>query len=340
MLNVAVIGCGYWGNHIIRNFNNSSDWNLKYICDTDSKQLAKLSSSYQDAEAVGSPEVIFDDKNVDAVVIATPVSTHFELAKSSLISGKHTWVEKPLTSSSEEAQELLKLARENGKLLHVDHTFIYTPAVRKIKELISSGQLGDILYFDSVRINLGLFQHDVNVIWDLAPHDLSILAYTIGKKPVSVSATGKPLLKYNEKDIASLAFLTINFEDGSIAHINVNWMSPVKIRQIIFGGSKKMLVFDDMETVSKIKIFDSGVDISSREDIYNALIQYRTGDMHSPAIKNFEALAFECTHFHDCIVNNRETDTDGESGLYVVQLLEAANRSLSEGGSPVYIEYI
>ncbi len=337
MLNIAVIGCGYWGNHVIRNFNSSPYWNVKYIYDSDLNQLNKKVQQFPDIKAADSLETIFNDSEIDAVAIATPVSSHFQIAKKSLLSGKHTWVEKPLTSTSAEAQELLEIADRNKLLLHVDHTFIYTPAVRKMKDLISSGELGEINYFDSMRVNLGLFQHDVNVIWDLAPHDLSILEFTIGKAPISVSATGKSFHKYSNRDIASIAFLTIEFEDGSIAHINVNWMSPVKIRQIIMGGSKKMLVFDDLETIGKIKIYDSGIDIKSREDIYNTLIQYRTGDMYSPAISNGEALALECTHFYDCIVNDIETDTNGKSGLYVVKILEAANQSLSKGGSPIHL---
>ncbi|GAB1370983.1 Gfo/Idh/MocA family oxidoreductase [Candidatus Kapaibacterium sp.] len=338
MLNVAVIGCGYWGNHLIRNFNSSPNWNVKYIADSDLNQLKKMSVQYKNIIAVEDSNIIFKDNEVEAVVISTPVSSHYELAKKSLLSGKHTWVEKPLTSSSEEAQELIEISKRMNRLLHVDHTFIYTPAVRKIKDLVYNNVLGDILYFDSTRVNLGLFQHDVNVIWDLAPHDISILKYVVGKKPVSVSATGKSFHKYSSNDIPSIAFLTIEFEDGSIAHINVNWISPVKIRQIIMGGSSKMIVFDDMETVSKVKVFDSGVEITQREDIYDVLIQYRTGDMYSPAIKNFEALAFECTHFYDCIVNNIESETNGESGLYVVKILEAADKSLAEKGKPVFFD--
>lgn len=337
MLNIAVIGCGYWGNHIIRNFNSSPNWNVKYIYDNDLNQLNKKVLQFPNIKAANSLEEIFNDSEINAVAIATPVSSHFQIAKNSLLSGKHTWVEKPLTSTSAEAQELLEIADRNNLLLHVDHTFIYTPAVCKIKDLISSGELGDINYFDSMRVNLGLFQHDVNVIWDLAPHDISILEYTIGKTPISVSATGKSFHKYSNQDIASIAFLTVEFDDGSIAHINVNWMSPVKIRQIIMGGSKKMLVYDDLETIGKIKIYDSGIDIKSREDIYNTLIQYRTGDMYSPAISNGEALALECTHFYDCIVNDIETNTNGKSGLYVVKILEAANQSLSKGGSPIHL---
>lgn len=335
MLNVAVIGCGYWGNHIVRNFHQSQNWNLSIICDNDIQQLNKQIGFYPNVKAVKDPSEIFSDSSIDAVAIATPVREHFKLAKAAIESGKHTWVEKPITSTSVEGQILVDLAKRRNKILHVDHTFIYTPAVQKIKNLINSGELGDMLYFDSTRINLGLFQHDVNVIWDLAPHDISILQYIHGKKPASVSATGKSFFKYSNMDIASVAFLTIEFEDGSIAHLNVNWLSPVKIRQIIIGGTKKMLLFDDMETVSKIKVFDSGVEIKTREDIYDTLIQYRTGDMFSPAIKNFEALAMECTHFYDCIVNNKETDTNGDSGLYVVKILEAANLSLEKGGCPI-----
>ncbi len=337
MLNVAIIGCGYWGNHLVRNFYTSTLWNVKYICDKDKNQLDKISSKYSNITSLTNPEQIFDDATIDAVVIATPVFSHFELAKKSLLSNKHTWVEKPLAASSEEAKELIEIAKSRNLILHVDHTYIYTPAVRKIKELIDNNVLGDMLYFDSTRVNLGLFQHDINVIWDLAPHDISILQYTIGKKPISVSATGKSFYKYNNKDIASISFIYIEFDDGSIAHINVNWMSPVKIRQIIMGGSSKMLVFDDMETVSKIKVYDSGVDFKKREDIYDVLIQYRTGDMYSPAIKNYEALSFECNHFYDSIVKDIETDTNGETGLYVVSILEAADKSLTLGGTPIQI---
>jgi predicted dehydrogenase len=334
-MNVAVVGCGYWGNHVIRNFNSSKDWNLLYICDTDLEHLEKMSRKYANAIATDNYNKIILDDRVDAIAIATPVFTHFELAKKSLIAGKHTWVEKPLTSTVKEAEELIELAEKNNVLLHVDHTFIYTSAVGKIKEIIDSGELGDILYFDSVRVNLGLFQHDVNVIWDLAPHDFSILEYAVGKKPVSINATGQDFFNHTGKKTENIAYVTVGFDDGSIAHFNVNWMSPVKIRHIIFGGNKKMLVYDDMETISKIKIYDSGISIKNREEIYNALIQYRTGDMFSPAISNTEALEVECEHFYHSIKNNTKTNTDGHSGLYVVKLLEAANESLRNEGRPI-----
>jgi predicted dehydrogenase len=338
MLNAAVIGCGYWGSHIVRNFSTSDRWNLKYICDIDPQHLKKISGQFPNLLSLNDSKIIFDDNSIDAVAIATPVSSHFELAKTALLSGKHVWVEKPLTLNSEQAIELNNIAAARNLLLHVDHTFIYTPAVRKIKELIDSGTLGKIMYFDSVRINLGLFQHDVNVIWDLAPHDISILEYTTGKKPISVSATGKSFYKYNEKDLASIAYLTVEFEDGSIAHFHVNWMSPVKIRHIIIGGSERMLVFNDMEPLEKLKVYDCGITLSTREEVYETLIQYRTGDMFSPAIKNYEALQSECNHFYNCIVNNIDTDTSGKSGIYVVKILEAADKSLLLGGCPVILK--
>ena len=334
-MKVAVIGCGYWGKHLVRNFNSSNEWELKYLCDIDKKHLSKMSGQYPNAVPTDNYDEILKDDEIDAVAIATPVFTHFELAKKALLAGKHTWVEKPLTSTSKEAEELIELAEKNNVLLHVDHTFIYTPAVRKIKEIVQEGVLGDVYYFDSVRINLGLFQHDINVIWDLAPHDLSILEYTVGKKPVSISANGQDFFNYGKTDIENIAYVTVKFDDGSIAHFHVNWMSPVKIRHIIVGGNKKMLVFNDMEPLAKIKVYDSGVSVSSREDVYNTLIQYRVGDMFSPAIANEEALEVECSHFYECIKNNKKTNSSGEAGLYVVKLLEAANKSLAEDGRSV-----
>jgi len=332
----AVVGGGYWGRHLIRNFYNSQNWTLKYIYDKDFNTSQKHANQYQGLQAVNDYNVILEDKDVSAVIIATPVFTHYELAKSAILAQKNVWLEKPLTDSSEKAAELVRLAKNNGVLLHVDHTFIYTPAVRKIKEVIQNGDLGDILYFDSVRVNLGLFQHDVNVIWDLAPHDISILEYCVGKKPIAVSATGAAPYKYGNKTIESIAYLTVEFEDGSIAHFHSNWLSPVKIRKIIIGGSKKMLVFDDMEPMEKIKVYDSGIEIKGEDDIYDALISYRTGDMFSPALKNYEALANECEHFYNAVKNRQNTDTDGESGLYVVKILEAAEESLKTGKKIIF----
>ncbi len=334
-MKAAVIGCGYWGKHLLRNFYTSDRWELAIACDSDAGQLAAPEKSYPRIRCTTNAADVFADPSVDAVAIATPVDTHFALAKAAIEAGKHTWVEKPLTSNAAQAGELLALARKHNVLLHVDHTYIYTPAVRKIKEIIEAGELGDILYFDSVRVNLGLFQHDVNVIWDLAPHDISILEYCTGKRPVSVNATGKSIVKYSDRDLENIAYMTVNFEDNSIAHFHVNWLSPVKIRRIIIGGSRKMLVFNDMEAMEKIKIYDSGVNIKSRKDVYETLVRYRTGDMFSPAISSKEALAEECDHFYDSIESNMPTITSGESGLYVVRILEAAGKSLKNNGKAV-----
>lgn len=331
-MNIAIIGCGYWGNHLLRNFNQSENWNLVAACDLDEKQLVKVNSQYPNIFTTTNFDHIIQLENLDAIAISTPVFSHFEIAKKALENGLHTWIEKPITSSIEEANELIQIAQKQKLIINVDHTYIYTPAVRKIKELIEKGELGEVLYYDSVRINLGLFQHDVNVIWDLAPHDISILNFLINKKPIAVSASGSPVIKYNDKELESIAYLTIYYSDHTIAHLHVNWLSPVKIRQIIIGGSNKMLVFDDMAMSEKIKVYDSGVKLSNREDIYETLVQYRTGDMYSPALSNKEALKEEVEHFYNCIKNGQSTDTDGESGLDVVKIINAANKSIKAGG--------
>jgi predicted dehydrogenase len=278
---------------------------------------------------------------VDAVAIATPVQTHYEIAKPFLEAGVHTWLEKPLTHEVWQAEELIDIADETGALLHVDHTYVYTSAVRKLKQLVDEGVLGDFYYFDSVRVNLGLFQHDVNVVWDLAPHDVSILEYVIGKRPVSVSATGRCHIPMDGERRENIAYLTVSFDDDSIAHFHVNWLSPVKVRQILVGGSRKMIVYNDLEPSEKIKVYDSGVDVSdvsSRDEEYRARLQYRTGDMYSPQVENLEALRLEVRHFHDCIREGRPSDSGGASGLYVVKVLTAANRSLQLGGEAVAID--
>ncbi len=337
-MKVAVIGCGYWGSHLLRNFYQAREWEIAAACDLDSARLEKVSGMYPGIAVSDHAADVFANENIEAVAIATPVFTHYELAKQALESGKHTWLEKPLTSNVAQAQELIELAKSKNLLLHVDHTYIYTPAVQKIKQIVQSGDLGKFLYFDSVRVNLGLFQHDINVIWDLAPHDFSILEYCIGKKPVSVNATGKCIVKYTGSEIENIAYVTVNFDDDTLAHFHVNWLSPVKIRHIIIGGDKKMLVFNDMEPMAKIKVYDTGVSVQSREDIYDTLVQYRTGDMYSPAIGSKEALREECEHFHHCIVEGKQTKTSGESGLYVVKILEAANKSLEMNGEPVELD--
>lgn len=334
-MKIAVIGCGYWGNHLLRNFNQSEFWELVGACDLDQNQIKKVNHSYPKLYTTNNLDDILNINGLDAVAISTPVFSHFEIAEKALKKGIHTWIEKPMTSNSTDAQKLINLSLENNCIINIDHTYIYTPAVRKIKELINNGEIGDILYYDSIRINLGLFQHDVNVIWDLAPHDISILNYLIDKKPTAVSATGSSVIKYNDKNLESLAYITIYYEDNTLAHLNVNWLSPLKIRQIIIGGSNKMLVFDDMAVSEKIKVYDTGVKLTNREDIYETLVQYRIGDMYSPALPNKEALKEEVDHFYQCIKDKKNTDTDANSGLLVVQIIEAANKSLINGGAKI-----
>jgi predicted dehydrogenase len=254
--------------------------------------------------------------------------------REALDAGKHVLVEKPLTSTVREAETLVSLAQKKGLILIVDHTFIYTGAVRRIKEFISADELGEMYYFDSVRVNLGLFQHDVNVIWDLAPHDISIMDFIISEKPLSVVATGAVHTAGGKEDVA---YVTVRFKGGLIAHFHVNWMSPVKIRRIIIGGSKKMVVFDDLDPAEKVKIYDKGIELSSenRKSVYQSLVQYRLGDMYAPAINNIEALKVEIEHFADCIQNGKTPITDGEAGLRIVRILEAADKSLKKGGVKV-----
>jgi predicted dehydrogenase len=334
---IAVIGCGYWGPKLVRNFHASELWDLRYVCDRDPSQLARIKAEYPSVEVLEDYRELLERDRLDAVAIATPVFTHYEIAKFFLWAGVHTWVEKPLTSTRAQAEELIELAEESGALLHVDHTFVYTPAVRKMKQLIDEGVIGDFYYFDSVRVNLGLFQHDVNVLWDLAPHDVSILKYLIDKEPTAVSAVGRCHVPYGGRPLENIAYLTVSFEDESIAHFHVNWLSPVKLRHILIGGSRKMIVYNDIEPSDKVKVYDAGVELASREDVYATLIQYRTGDMYSPRVENSEALKLECQHFHECIERRLPTETPGEAGLYVVKVLEAANRSLQRAGEPVRI---
>jgi predicted dehydrogenase len=275
-----------------------------------------------------------NDPKIDAVMIATPVTTHFEIAKQALKRGKHVLVEKPIAASSREAHQLIELAQRKRKTLLVDHTFVYTPAVRKIKEIVASERLGSIFYFDSVRINLGLFQHDINVVWDLAPHDLSIMHYVLGKMPRSVVATGA---SHSNNHKENTAYISMELENNALAHIHVNWLSPVKIRRTIVGGSRRMLVFDDLESDEKLRIYDRGfhtVD-GSKEGVYKTLVKYRVGDMHSPYVEKQEALKVEIEHFIDCLVKGKKPITDGEEGLKVVRVLEAIDKSLEQGGKRV-----
>jgi predicted dehydrogenase len=273
---------------------------------------------------------VFADPMVEAVVIATPVSAHFALAKQALEKGKHVMVEKPMTRTVAEGEELVALAEKNGLVLMVDHTFIYTGAVRKMKEILDVGELGEIYYFDSVRVNLGLFQHDIDVLWDLAPHDLSILTYLLPKPPKYVTAVGAD---HTGSGLADIAYMTVHFDSNLLAHFHVNWLSPVKVRQILISGSRRMLVYDDMEPSEKVRVYDSGIKIASQEGIYKTLVDYRTGDMWAPKLEVREALSVECAHFVDCVRFSKMPVTSGTVGLAIVKLLEAASKSLAAHGS-------
>lgn len=331
---IGIVGYGYWGPNLSRNFHDIRDVEVKYVCELSPDRLFLAKKRYPGVEAVQDYKCILLDDSVDAVVIATPVSTHFHLVNESLKVGKHVLVTKPMAASVKESEKLIEVAEERGKILMVDHTFIYTGAVRKLKEIIEEKRLGELYYFDSVRVNLGLFQHDVNVIWDLAPHDISIMDYVIDKRAISVSATG---LSHFSNGLENMAYVIVYFEDSTIAHFHVNWIAPVKLRKILIGGSERMLVYDDMEPSEKIKIYDKGVTIENgnKDNIYEMLVQYRIGDMWAPKIDQTEALKVECENFVDCIQNNKKPITDGQSGLRVVKILEAAEKSIQNEGIKV-----
>ncbi len=328
-MKVGVIGLGYWGPNLVRNFQAQKTVDKVVACDSREDRIELLRSKYPGVQFETNYKKLLES-DLDAIAIATPVDTHYNLAKEVLEKGKHVWVEKPFTSSSSQAEELIGIASAKNLKIFVDHSYLYTGAVKKIKELIDKGELGEIIYFDSVRINLGLFQHDVNVIWDLAPHDLAIMQYILkDKKAIGVTACGVS----NYSEVENLAQLSIHFKDNScFAHFHVNWTSPVKIRKIIIAGKKKMLVFDDLENLEKIKIYDCGIDITSTEILHNALVQYRTGDMYSPKIEQTEALNSAAKEFINCIIENREPLTSGKDGLEVVRILEASDRSIKNKG--------
>jgi len=333
-MKVGVIGLGYWGPNLVRNFLAHSDVTKVITCDTREDRLKFIKEKFPSVELVKDCEALAES-NTDIIVIATPVDTHYNLAKKALEAGKHIWVEKPFTSTSQQAEELIEIAESRNLKIFVDHTFIYNSAVQKIKQLVDDGELGDVLYFDSERINLGLFQRDVNVVWDLAPHDLSIMNYLLSNHKVkALCANG--IANFNGKE--NLAHLCVYFEDNCFAHFHVNWVSPVKIRRIIVGGDKKMLVYDDMENLEKIKVYNSGVEFSSTETIHEALVQYRTGDMFSPKINQVEALALGAKEFINAINENRQPLTSGINGLNVVKLLEASDRSIKNRGELVEID--
>jgi len=332
MIRVGVIGYGYWGPNIVRNLRSLDQAQVVSICDTNAVVLRRAKQAYPDVRITSDPYELLCSSDIDAVAVITPVSTHFDLAKAALENGKHVFVEKPFTSNAEQGEELIELAEKNHLKIMVDHTFLFTGAVRKIRQLLDEEALGKLYYYDSMRVNLGLFQHDVDVIWDLAPHDLSIVDYLIGGRPDVVVATGATHLN----SLSDVAFVTLYYPGNIIAHINVNWLSPVKVRTTLIGGEKKMLVWNDLEADEKIKIYDKGVQMTSREGVYELLVSYRSGDMWAPKIEPTEALRLELGYFVECIQNDQTPINDGEAGLRVVTMLEAAEESLKQKGEAVY----
>lgn len=333
-IGMAVVGLGYWGPNLIRNFLNHPQVRLEVLCDQDEMRLARYSQAAP--VRTSSYDQVLANPSVEVVVLATPVAAHYPMAKKALEAGKHVWLEKPITGSSKEAQDLIALAHSQKKILFVDHTFVYNSAIQKAKEIIDSGELGEIYYFDSIRINLGLLQQDVNVIWDLAPHDLSILNYLLGRTPHSVTAIGA---SHNTHHLEEMAYVSFLYHDGAIAHLNFNWLSPLKIRRILVGGSKKMLVYDDMESSEKIKIYDKGITVfggqMDQDGIHRMLINYRMGDMRAPHVENIESLTQAVNHFISCILKQQTPLSGGPEGLKVVQMIEAIQMSLRSSGKTI-----
>ncbi len=333
-MKIGVIGYGYWGPNLVRNFAELDGNEIKWCADKRPERRALVNKRYPSIHVTEEANEIFNDLEVRAVVIATPVSTHYALAKRALERGKHVLVEKPMMRTVAEAEELLALAKKSGLVLMVDHTFVYTGAVRKIKEILDVGELGELHYLDSVRVNLGQFQHDIDVLWDLAPHDLAILTYLVREPPQYVSATGAD---HTGSGFSDVVYMTVRFRNNFIAHFHVNWLSPVKIRQMLISGSRRMLVYNDMEPSEKVRVYDRGVRVTTEEGIYSTLIDYRMGDIWAPKLDNREALSVECEHFLDCVRFNKIPLSSGAEGLKVVRLLEAASRSIAADGERVSV---
>lgn len=330
MLKFGIIGLGYWGPNLVRNFNLVKDAQVTAVADFDESRIAKIKALYPTVETFSDGDNIINNPNVDAVILATPIKTHYELAKKALNAGKHVLVEKPLATSRAEVLELMELADKKSLKIMVDHTFLYTGAVQKIRELIDNGEIGDIQYFDSSRVNLGLFNPNWSVIWDLAVHDLSILDYiTSGKKITAVSATG---ISHTKMPIEDLAYMTLFYEDQTIAHITSSWISPVKIRKTLIGGTKKMVIYDDVEPTEKVKVYDTGFSVNSAEEMHKWLVDYRFGDIYIPKIAQTEALLGVANDFASAILNNTNPKSNAQSGLNVVTILEAAQKSINGKG--------
>jgi predicted dehydrogenase len=333
MLRFGVIGYGYWGPNIVRNLRTLEGCQVVGICDQTPAARKRIQAAHPGIPVHSDFHELVRSTEVDAIAVITPVWTHYELAKAALEHGKHVFVEKPFTSNVKQAEKLINLAEQKKLQIMVDHTFLFTGAVRKIKKLLKDEMLGKLYYYDSTRVNLGLFQHDCNVIWDLAPHDLSIMNHLLHKEAEAISATGQAHLN----EFEDIAFITAYFPDNVIAHINVNWIPPVKVRTTLIGGEKKMLVWNDLEVDEKLKIYDKGVDVKSQEGVYNLLVSYRSGDMWAPQVEQVEALRIELQYFVDCIKKNETPFNGGAAGLKVVRMLEAASKSLAKRGELVYL---
>lgn len=335
MIRIGVVGYGYWGPNLVRNFSELEDARVAMVVDRDEQRLEAVRRRYPAVRTSTRFTDLLEDPEIDAIAVATPVSTHYDLGMAALRAGKHLWIEKPMAETPGQARELVEEAERGRRTLFVDHTFIYTGAVRKMAELVQSGELGKVLYYDSIRVNLGLFQTDVNVISDLAVHDFSILDHLLDEHPVSVSCSG---INHFPGTPENLAYVTLFYASGTIAHANVSWLAPVKVRQILIGGSKKMITYDDLEPSEKVKIYDKGV--SFTEDpgqIYEMRVGYRTGDMWAPRLDTKEALRLAGEHFVECIGSGSTPRSGGRLGLRVVELIDAATRSMRGRGETVRI---
>ena len=336
MIRVGVIGYGYWGPNVVRNLYSLEGYRVVGVCDRSPAALARVRRAYPDVAVTENPDDLLTSPKVDAIAVVTPAQTHFELTRAALENGKHVFVEKPFTATSAQAEALIDLAEQRNLTIMVDHTFLFTGAVRKIRELIDERVLGDLYYYDSTRVNLGVFQHDVSVVWDLAPHDLSIMDFLIRQKPQGIVATGEA--HFNGR--ADVAFITVYFPGKTIAHINVNWLSPVKVRTTLIGGEKRMLVWNDVEADEKIRVYDKGLQVDGNADgsskgLYELLVSYRSGDMWAPRLDRAEALTVELAYFAKCIDKGERPVNDGVAGARIVKMLEAADRSLRERGKEI-----
>ena len=338
-LRVGVVGCGYWGPNLVRNFARNGKSQVHAVCDRQYERASRVAAEYRIPMVTDNVDELLLSPEIDLVVVATPTFSHFDLARRAIVAGKHVLVMKPLATQAAQAEELTALAAKQGVLLAVDHTFIFTGAVKKMKELMAAGEIGEVYYFDSVRINLGLIQADVNVVWDLAPHDVSIMDYVLGGEPRAVSATGAA---HGGSPMENIAYLTVWYPNSLIAHVHVNWLAPAKVRRTIVGGSKKMMIYDDMESSEKLKVYDKGFSVSpgSDENEYQFMVSYRSGDMHAPKLDSREALAVQVDNIVNATMGKESLLVDGRAGWRVVRILEAAQKSIREGGTPVPIDNV